>query len=189
LLGRGTVTAVKFERWLRVRAASAALAGCSVARVVVLGLTLVIHTATPAMAAGSSPVLALVEARSVVSEGGVRLVEAVGSFNFDDLVQFAIPVAGLVVIQGTHFVRYDADGNVFSGNAAALADGLDPTEVAAMLAASGPSAAPARLAAIGRDRIAVVLPGDFTAGAATVAMFAVHDGESFASNGLALVLP
>ena len=183
------MTAIKSRKKVPSRAASAALSGRSLVRVGVVGLLLTALAAGPAAAAGSSPVLALVEARSVVSEGGVRLVEAVGSFNFDDLVQFAIPVAGLVVIQGTHFVRYDADGNVFSGNAAALADGLDPTEVAAMLAASGPSAAPARLAAIGRDRIAVVLPGDFTAGAATVAMFAVHDGESFASNGLALVLP
>lgn len=146
--------------------------------------------AIPAIAAagGSSPALSLTAADTFVTTAGVRGVEVRGSFNFEDVVQGVFP-AGLVVVQGTRFVRYDQAGGVVEGEAAFLADGLDAAEVPGLLGLGAPSASPAAVTQLRPDRIAVVLPATFSPGAAVVVLYGVHEGEGFASNGLGVTLP
>jgi hypothetical protein len=149
----------------------------------------VVLDALPARAAGTSPTLALVAADAFASADGGRLVTADGTFNFDDLVQIPFPAAGLLVVQGAHFARFDVGGGTREGTSAAVADGVQPAELASVLAAGGAAAAPARVVKIEPSRVSVVLPAGFTAGAATVVLFALHDDESFVSNAIALELP
>lgn len=157
----------------------------------VLAAALLVTTCagTPAHAAGTSPVLALVAVDAFASDAGGRLVTADGAFNFDDLVQISFPAAGLLVSQGAHFARFDVDGGVGEGTAAQVADGITPPELAGVLAASGATEPPARLVNVGPSRVAVVLPPSFVAGSATVVLFAIHEDESFVSNALTVVLP
>lgn len=145
--------------------------------------------AQPARAAGTSPTLALVAADAFASDEGGRLVTADGTFNFDDLVQIPFPAAGLLVVQGAHFARFDVDGGTREGTSAAVADGVQPAELASVLGAGGAAAAPARVVRIEPSRVSVVLPAGFTAGAASVMLFAVHETESFVSNAIELELP
>jgi len=150
-----------------------------------LGLLL---AAGVAHAGGSAPVLSATEATAMVSAAGVRSVRLVGSFNFDDLLQFSYP-AGLLVTQGSHFVRYDVSGRIVEGDSELVADGVDATEIPALLAAGGDAAAPAALARIQADRITVVLPADVGAGVATAALYADYDGGSWVSNPVSVTLP
>jgi len=154
-----------------------------------LALSLIAAVPSASHAAGTSPTLALVAADAFASEQRVRLVTARGTFNFDDLVQFAFPAAGLLVTQGAHFARYDVDGTVREGSSPLVADGVDPTELEALLALGMPAPSPARLARVAASEVSVVLPGGFAPGAASVVLFALHENEAFVSNALALVLP
>jgi hypothetical protein len=149
-----------------------------------------VAAATPVdtRAGGSSPALSLATADALASAGGIRAVDARGSFNFEDVVQGVFP-AGLVVFQGTHFARFDQAGEVVDGTSPLLADGLDPSEVPALLGQGAPAAAPGALTQLRADRVAVTLPPGFIPGAATVVLYAVHEGAGYASNALAVTLP
>lgn len=149
---------------------------------------LVAAGAPPALAGGSSPLLTLAATDAFASSSGVRSVDARGSFNFEDVVEGVFP-AGLVVYQGTHFVRFDQAGAVVEGTSALLAGGLDAAEVPGLVATGSPAAAPAALTQLRADRMTVVLPPGFAAGTASVVLYAVYAGQGFASNTLAVTLP
>ena len=75
------------------------------------------------------------------------------------------------------------------GSSPLLADGLDATEVPALLALGSPAAAPAALVQLRADRATVVLPPGFSAGPASVVLYAVYQDQGFASNTVSVVLP
>lgn len=140
-------------------------------------------------AGGSSPVLALTAADVAPVPSGPVALHVAGAFSFDDMVEDVFGLS-LVVTHGTHWVRYEQDGTVAEGDAAAVADGIVLAEVAALLAAPGAAAAaPAQLGGITRDGVTVVLPAGFPAGNATVVLAAVFDGDSFLSNALTVTVP
>jgi len=145
----------------------------------------------PAMAnaAGSSPVLLLTSVDASAAPTGERMLVATGAFNFDDLVQISFPAVGLMVIQGSRFARYEVSGEVVEATSALVADGVSFDDLPSLLAIQGSAAAPARLAHLNRDEIAVVLPSDFPSGKAIVLLYAEHDGEIFLSPVVAVVLP
>ena len=153
----------------------------------ILGCALLL--ATDARAAGTSPVLGLTAATASVAANGDRLVSAEGSFNFDDLVQIPFPAAGLMVVQGSRFVRYEVDGSMVEATSSSVADGVLPTDLPGLLAIAGSPVGPARLVRIHANGVDVVLPSDFTAGSALVLLYAHHQTEYFVSNAIPVVLP
>ena len=157
-------------------------------RALVLAACIAVAVPVPVRAGGSSPALSLTAADAFATSAGVRGVDVRGSFNFEDVVEGVFP-AGLVVVQGTRFARFDQAGAVVEGNADLLADGLDAGEVSALLAVGASAAAPAALTQMRADRVTAVLPASFTAGAASVVLYAVHEGAGFSSNTLAVELP
>lgn len=144
--------------------------------------------ARDARAGGSSPVLALTSADAAGIPAGPRMIEAVGAFAFDDVVEDVFGLS-LIVSNGARFVRYDQAGQVVTGETPLVADGLDAAEVEALFAAGSAASPPARLAGIARDRVTIVLPADFPSGTASVVLSAVFDGDSFVSNALAVSVP
>lgn len=158
------------------------LAACLLGGAALLG-------AAAAHGAGTSPVLALTAASVAPASGGGRVVTASGSYNFDDLVQVAFPAAGLLVIRGDRFVRYEVDGQVIEATSALVKNGVTPGELEALLQLPGTPVGPARISRLGADQVAVVLPTDFAAGPALVLLYAHHEGESFISNTIPVVLP
>ena len=157
------------------------LAACLLGGAALLG-------AATAHGAGTSPGLALTAA-SVAASGGGRVVTASGSYNFDDLVQVAFPAAGLLVIRGDRFVRYEVDGQVIEATSALVKNGVAPGELETLLQLAGAPVGPARISRLGADQVVVVLPTDFGAGPALVLLYAHHEGESFVSNTIPVVLP
>ncbi|HSP97453.1 MAG TPA: hypothetical protein VL049_09465 [Candidatus Dormibacteraeota bacterium] len=141
----------------------------------------------PASAGGSAPVLSITAASAFATASAARSLAVSGTFNFDDLVQFLFP-AGLVVWQGTHFVRFDVDGSVREGTAAFAADGIAASEIPALLQSGAPVGS-ARLVELGASRIVVALPPSFSAGPASAMLYADFDGGQFASNTIAVTLP
>jgi hypothetical protein len=154
------------------------------AALVVLGVPVLRGRAS---AGGSSPVLAISAASGFATSTEARSVTVNGTFNFDDLVQFIFP-AGLVIWQGTQFVRFDVDGSVRGGSAAFAADGITTGEIPALLRAGAPIAG-ARLIELSANRIVVALPPSFSAGAASAMLYADFDSDQFASNSVAVTLP
>lgn len=142
-----------------------------------------------AHAAGTSPVLALTAAAVAGAGNGDRIVSAEGSFNFEDLVQIPFPAAGLMVVQGSRLVRYEVNGSIVETTSAAVANGVTPDELPALLALTGTPVAPARLVRIAANGASVVLPADLAAGPALVLLYAHHDDEHFVSNAIPVVLP
>jgi len=149
---------------------------------------LVLGVPTPSRAGGSSPLLTIASVDAFASSSGALSVEVQGSFNFEDVVQGVFP-AGAVVFQGTSFARFDQAGAVVAGTAPLLAGGLDATEVPALLALGSPAALPAALVQLRADRVTVVLPPGFSPGAASVVLYAVYQGQGFASNTVTVTLP
>lgn len=140
-----------------------------------------------ARGAGTDPTLALTGGEAIAG-GGATMVRLQGSLAFDDQLQFAFP-AGVIVYQGTTFVRVPVAGGAVSGSAAFLADGLADTEVQTLLSLGAPAAAPARLASLQPNEVRVVLPAGFGSGAATAVVYAVLEGTGFLSNPIAVTLP
>lgn len=137
--------------------------------------------AATARATQTDPVLVVLRALRVDAAAGV-LVQIDAAFPSADLVQRAVPVQ--VVLRdlaggGTQYVRFALGGPVVSGDAAALADGLDPADVAGLLA-SGTPLAGARVLHLGAERIDLWLP-DVPA-AAVVQLFLVYEGDPILSN-------
>lgn len=153
-----------------------------------LALFLVAAAIDGASAAGTDPTLALTGGSALVSPQGAYTVEVRGSFNFDDLLQFSFP-AGVIVIQGQHFARYDAAGAIGAGDAAFVADGLVPAELEALRNSGSTAAAPAVLIRLEPSRIVVALPPGFNPGVATVVVYAVLENTSFLSNAVSVSLP
>jgi len=141
-----------------------------------------------ARAGGSSPLLSITSADTLATPAEVRSVTIRGSFNFDDLVQFSFP-AGAIITQGSHFVRYDLSGKIVAGTSAAVTDGISASEIPALLAVGTAAASPAEVVQLRVDRISVALPSDFTAGAASVILYALLDGDSVVSNPVSVTLP
>jgi hypothetical protein len=139
-------------------------------------------------AGGTTPLLALSDADAARADAGGTTVAVRGTFAFGDLVEGSLSGA-LVVWSGTRFVRFDPAGNAVAGDAAFLADGLVSSEVEPLLALGAPAAAPAALAQLRADRVAVVLPAGFPSGAASVAIVAVYEGGGVMSNPVAVTLP
>lgn len=159
------------------------------AAAIVAVCALLVASAGTTRAAGTSPTLALVAVDAFATEERTHLLTATGAFNFDDLVQVPFPAAGLLVVQGARFARYDVDGTVREGTTPSVADGVDPAELEALLALGASAAPPARLVRLAASEVTVVLPPGFEPGAASVALFALHENESFVSNAIAVVLP
>jgi hypothetical protein len=151
-----------------------------------------LYAASSLRAAGTDPTLALAESDVSRTAAGVGVVTVGGTFSFDDLVQFSFP-AGLLVVQGNRFVRYDFDGTLREGTDDGVADGVGASEVLGLLAAGGPPGTPAALLQVRADRIVVALPASITPGAASVLVYAVlTDGATqvpFVSNTLTIVVP
>ncbi|MGH7895160.1 MAG: hypothetical protein ACREQL_10860 [Candidatus Binatia bacterium] len=139
-------------------------------------------------AGGSSPLLTITTADTFANPAGVTSVDVRGSFNFEDVVEGVFP-AGLVVYQGTHFARFDQAGAVVDGTAALLSDGLDTTEVPALVGLGVPAPSPAVLARLRADRVSVVLPSGFAPGPASVVLYAVYEGLGYGSNTVTVTLP
>ena len=119
-------------------------------------------------ASATDPTLALTRVSSVKGQAG-RLVQLVGVFPAEDLIQRAHPIEVLIV-RGTSFARFSLAGGVWVGSAPELADGLDASDWPAVLAASAPSAT-GRIASTGGDRIEVMLPSAHPGGIATAQLF------------------
>ncbi len=157
-------------------------------RTALLALVAVLLTAGHRVdAAGTDPTLALSSAEAAAS-GGAVLVRLQGSLQFDDSLQFSFP-AGVVIFQGTQFVRLPITGAAVSGSAALLAGGLAPAELPALLGLGAPAPPPARLVTLTPSSLSVVLPPGFSAGAATAVAYAILEGDAFLSNAIAVTLP
>ena len=123
------------------------------------------------------------------SSSGAVSVDVQGSFNFEDVVQ-GVFAAGAVVFQGTSFARFDQAGRVSRASAPLLSDGLAATEVPTLLDPRLACRRPRqRCAQLRADRVTVVLPPGFSAGPASVVLYAVYQGQGFASNTVSVVLP
>lgn len=142
----------------------------------------------PSGAGGSAPALSIASATSVAAANGARTLVVSGSFNFDDLVQFAFP-AGVIVTQGSRFVRYDVSGAIVEGTSSLVADGVADTEVPSLVAARGAAVAPASIVQLRQQRFMVVLPADFDAGLCSVILYAVLESDPFVSNTVQVNLP
>jgi hypothetical protein len=135
-------------------------------------------------ATGTDPDLALTHV--VCSSGeNVRVVRLEGHFPADDLVQLAYPLQVLIreIGPGTRYVRYDLSATAVRGDAPELADGLDPSEVADLLAQGNP-APKAVVAFMGVGRLDLVLPGSLPAGPAEAQLFVLENADPVLSNPL-----
>lgn len=141
-----------------------------------------------AFATPTDPTLALTNASAAT--GAVhRVVRVDGSFHAQDLVQLAYPLQVLIreTSVGTHYLRYDLSGSAVTGSAAALADGLQADEAAALLGAGTPAAG-AQVLFLGLGRLEVTLPASFPGGPAEIQLFVIDEGEAILSNTLPVVL-
>ena len=137
----------------------------------------------PATAISTDPVLILTR---VTADAGAsrRLVKLEGVLPAEDLIQVPFPLHILVRrAGGSEYVRYDVSNEAVSGSAAALLDGLDPGDVAALLLEGSP-APDARVVMLARDRIEVLLPDSFPSGTAEAVLFTVHEGSPILSNAV-----
>lgn len=142
----------------------------------------------PSRAAGTDPLLVVDGARSFASAAGARTIEVQARYSFEDLLQFPFS-AGLLVTRGSQWVRYGLDGTITEGTDPAVANGVTPTEVEALLADGAPAASPAAVARVTPTAIAVTLPATLGPGAGRVLVYAQLEGETFLSNSLAVAVP
>lgn len=136
-----------------------------------------------ARATQTDPVLEILAVSAVTSHAGTTL-QLDANFPAADLVQESVLVHVLVrdlTGAGTRYARFPLGGAAVGGVAPALADGLDPADVAGLLA-SGTPLAGARVLQISPGRIEVWLPADFALGAAEVSLFVVYEGDPLLSN-------
>lgn len=145
--------------------------------------------AAAARGAGTSPGLALTMVTAAPVGGGERVLTASGSYNFDDLVQVAFPAAGLLLIQGDRFVRYEVDGTVIAATSALVKNGLTPSELPELLQLAGSPAGAPRITRLAAGEVSVLLPADLATGPALAVLYALHEDESFLSNAIPVVLP
>ena len=138
----------------------------------------------PAVAISTEPTLLLMRAASAAGTSA-RVIRLEGILPVEDLVQLAFPIHVLVreTRFGTTYVRYDLSSGAVAGSADALADGLDPEDVAGLV--RGGAAAPgARVVLLGRDRIELRLPDSFPSGSAEAILFFLYRGTPILSNSI-----
>ena len=143
----------------------------------------------PARATQTDPVLVITRAFGVAATGGT-LVQLDALFPADDMLQQQVPVQVVVrdlTSGGAHYARFVLGGPVVSGVEPALADGLDPGDVATLLA-SGTPLAGARVLYVAPGRVEFVLPTDFPIADAEVQIFLVYEGDPLLSNPAPLVM-
>ncbi len=153
-----------------------------------LALSLVL-TGTPVAAAITAPPLALSAAHATPTPVGT-LLRVEGTFPQPDLVQQPLEIQLLVrnTASGGRFLRYELPVGGFGGIEPLLADGLQGTEIGALLSAS--SAEPdLRLLLLAPDRIELLLPSDFPSGPAVAQLFLIYRGEPLLSNPVSLEIP
>jgi hypothetical protein len=119
----------------------------------------------------TEPRLALMRGTPYRSASGRITLKLEGTYSFADALQLALPVS-VTVTQGTMRARFDLAGNVSTS----LNGG--PEEPA-----PGPG-----LVSIGERDITVVLPSDFSGGAATAQIVLTYEGRPIASNLLDVTL-
>jgi hypothetical protein len=144
--------------------------------------------APPGATTPTDPTLAIADV-ATHGDGGPRLLRIDGSFQALDLVQLAWPLQIVVreTTVGTGYVRYDVVTGPVTGNAPALADGLDAADVPGLLASGSPSPDGA-VVFLGVTRLELLLPATFPAGPAEVQFFVVDEGEAVLSNPAAVVV-
>ncbi len=156
--------------------------------IALLGVMLPLTLGLRARAAGTDPTLVLAEGDAYASATGVVGVTVSGAFSFDDVVQFPM-TGGLIVSQGSLWVRYDFSGVVRSGTASFVANGITADEIPALLAAGGVAAAPAALVQVQSNRMTAALPPSFGSGPSLAVVYAVLAPDSFVSNTITVTLP
>ena len=142
-----------------------------------------------ARATQTDPVLVITRALAVAATGGT-MVQLDANYPADDMLQQPVPVQVLVrdlAGGGSHYARIALGGTAVSGVDPALADGLDPGDVEALLA-SGTPLAGARVLYVAPGRVEFVLPSDFPIAVAEVQIFLVYNGDPLLSNPAPLVL-
>ena len=144
-------------------------------------LLLLFALSKPAAAGSTDPTLAIgqLTARPV---GGAAVVEILGEFGFDDVLQVDYPLT-LVVYRGTSFARYPIGAATVAGTFTGLADGLAVSEIAA-LEATGAAAPGAEIVSLEPNRIVASLPVELAgAGTITAVLYVEVPGEGgFVSN-------
>jgi hypothetical protein len=133
-----------------------ALAIAAVALAIVCSATL----APPVANAGSTDPVLVVGHASMHGDPS-RVLELVGSWGFDDMLQLDYPLS-VVVHQGSSYVRYPFGGPAVSGTFAGLSDGLTAGEIAGLEASGSPSAS-AAMSRLALHEMTLALPPGFPA--------------------------
>jgi hypothetical protein len=142
---------------------------------------------SPAGAGATDPTLAIGQVRAQPA-GSAALVEVMGMFGFDDVVQINYPLS-LVLHHDASFVRYPLGDTAESGTLPALADGLATSEIAALESAGAPDAS-AEIVRLEAGRILVSLPAALaSAGTISAQLYVTIPGEgSFVSNAVTVAV-
>jgi len=157
--------------------------------IVILAVAMVYVPNPRARATQTDPVLIITRALGVAATGAT-LVQLDATFPADDMLQQQVPVQVVVrdlASGGSHYARFALGGAAVSGVDPALANGLDPGDVATLLA-SGTPLAGARVLYVAPGRVEFVLPSDFPIAAAEVQIVLVYQGDPLLSNPAPLVL-
>lgn len=122
----------------------------------------------PVRAGSTDPVLLIGQA---TASGGSpsRIVDLLGSWGFDDVMQIDYPL-NVVVSQGSSFVRFPVGGAPVAGTFGDLVDGLDSTEIAALEAEGSPTAS-ASIARLALHEMTLTLPATFAPGSMNVVLY------------------
>lgn len=122
----------------------------------------------PAHAGSTDPVLVIGQA---TASGGspTRIVDLLGSWGFEDLMQIDYPL-NIVVSQGSTFVRFPVGSVPVAGTFAGLADGLAAGEIPA-LELAGSASATASIARLALHEMTLALPATFAAGDVDVVVY------------------
>lgn len=144
---------------------------------------------SPARAAITAPALEIVQVQTARAPSGVW-ARFDGSFPTEDLVQSPLAIQILVrsLAKGADFIRFELSVGVFEGTSDTLLDGLSVGDIDSVVAASRPSTT-ARLLGLASNRIEVLLPPEFPAGAAEAQLFLLYRGERLLSNPMSFVVP
>jgi hypothetical protein len=142
---------------------------------------------TPLRAGATDPTLAIGQVRAQPA-GSAALVEVMGMFGFDDVVQVTYPLS-LVLHHDASFVRYPIGSTTESGTLAQLADGLATSEIAALESVGAPEPS-AEIVRLEPGRLVVSLPPSLaSAGTITAQLYVAIPGEgTFVSNAVTVAV-
>lgn len=133
----------------------------------------------PARAGSTDPVLVIGQATA--SGSPARIVDLLGAWGFDDLLQVTYPL-NVVVVQGSSFVRFPVGDAAVAGTFAGLSDGLSIAEIPALEAAGSPSAQ-ASIVRLATHEMSLALPDSFSPGDVDIVLYTSIPGEGvFLSN-------